>query len=125
MNCRFMSAALLVSIALPLSAQERVQSGARVELSESRVEIFNAVGTVALHSTSGSAVTITATAQGSDGSQLAFETDHDGALGRFRVVFPDVDRIATPSELGGHGGSGDLDLRRDGTFGGNDNHRHD
>ena len=115
MNRRFASAALLMSLALPLSAQERVPSGQRVELSEARVEIFNAVGTVALHSTSGSAVTVTATAQGSDGSQLVFETDHDGALGRFRVVFPDVDRIGTPSELGRY--SSDLDLRRDGTFG--------
>jgi DUF4097 and DUF4098 domain-containing protein YvlB len=124
MNRRFASAALLVTIALPLSAQERVQSGARVELSEARVEIFNAVGTVALRHTSGTAVTVTGTSQGSDGSQLAFETDHDGSLGRFRVVFPDVDRIATPRELGRYTNA-DLDLRRDGTFGGNHNWSHD
>jgi len=117
MNHRFASAALLVSLALPLSAQERVQSGERVDLPEARVEVFNAVGTVALHATSGTAVTVTATAQGSDGSQLVFETDHDGSLGRFRVVFPDVERIATPPELGRHSNS-DLNLRRDGTFGG-------
>ena len=124
MTCRFASAALLVTIALPLSAQERVQSGQRVELSDARVEIFNAVGTVALHHTSGRAVTVTATAQGSDGSELAFETDHKDSLGRFRVVFPDVDRIAMPSELSRHSSS-DLDLRRDGTFGGDHNWRRD
>jgi hypothetical protein len=118
MICRFASAAFILTVALPLSAQERVPSGQRVELSEARVEIFNAVGTVKLRRASGSAVTITATAQGSDAGQLAFETDHDGALGRFRVVFPDVNRIGIPSELGGYGSS-DLDLRRDGTFAGN------
>jgi hypothetical protein len=124
MNRRFAFAALLVTVALPVSAQERVQSGQRVELSEARVEIYNAVGTVALRSTSGHAVTVTATAQGSDGSQLAFETDHDGALGRFRVVFPDVNRIAGPPEAGGRG-SNDLELRRDGTFGDDHNRRGD
>jgi hypothetical protein len=124
MNCRFASAALLVTVALPLSAQERVQSGQRVELSEGRVEIYNAVGTVALRHTSGRAVTVTATAQGSDASQLAFETDHDGSLGRFRVVYPDVDRIAAPPDVGRQS-SGDLGLRRDGTFGGDHNGRRD
>ena len=118
MNYRFASAALLLSVALPLSAQERVQSGQRVELPGARVEIFNAVGTVTLHSTSGSAVTVTATAQGTEASRLTFETDHEGSRERFRVVFPDVDRIATPPELSRYG-SGDLDLRPDGTFGGN------
>jgi hypothetical protein len=122
MNRYFVLAALLASIALPLAAQERVQSGQRAELAGERIEIYNAVGTVALHNTSGSAVTVTATAKGSDASQLAFETDRDGSVGRFRVVFPDVDRIATPSELG-RSGSGDVDLRRDGTFGGNGHHR--
>jgi len=121
MNCRLAPAALLLSLALPLSAQERVQSGASVELAGTRVEIYDAVGTVALHSTSGRAVTVKATAQGSDGGQLAFETDHDGSVGRFRVVFPDVDRIAAPRELGR--GSDELDLRRDGTFGGDHNWR--
>ena len=125
MTCRFASAALLLSLALPLSAAERVQSGAGAQLSEARVEIFNAVGTVALHSTSGNAVTVTATAQGSDGSQLVFETDHDGSLGRFRVVFPDVDRIATPPEVSRHSTPGDLNLRRDGTFGGDHGWRRD
>lgn len=122
MNRHFVLAALLAGIALPLSAQERVQSGERAQLSGERIEVFNAVGTIALHSTSGSAVTVTATAKGADSSQLAFETDHDGAVSRFRVVFPDVDRIATPPELG-RSGSGDLHLRRDGTFGGNGHHR--
>src|SRR5262245_167060 len=116
---RFISAALLVSVALPISAQERVPSGERVDLPEARIEIFNAVGTVTLHGTSGRAVTITPTAKGSDAGQLVFEADHDGSRGRFRVVFPDVDRIGTTAELGRYE-SGDLDLRADGTFGDND-----
>jgi hypothetical protein len=121
---RFASAAFLLSLALPLAAQEQVQSGRRVELSEARIEVFNAVGTVTLHPASGSAVTVTATAQGSDGSQLTFETDHKDSVGRFRVVFPDVDRIATPPELGRYSNA-DLNLRRDGTFGGNHNRGRD
>jgi DUF4097 and DUF4098 domain-containing protein YvlB len=124
MNRRVVSAALLLTLALPLSAQQRVQPGERVELPEAHIEIFNAVGTVALHPTAGTAVTVTATAQGSDASQLAFETDHDDSLGRFRVVFPDVDRIATPPELGRYTNA-DLDLRRDGTFGGDHDRRRD
>jgi DUF4097 and DUF4098 domain-containing protein YvlB len=125
MNHRLASAAVLAFVvALPLAAQERVPSGGRVELSEARVEIFNAVGTVALRPAPGGVVTVTATAQGAEGSRLAFETDHDGSLGRFRVVYPDVDRIATPPELGRQGSS-DLDLRLDGTFGGERNWRED
>lgn len=116
------AAALLLAGALPLSAQERIPSGQRAQLTDERVEIFAAVGTVTLRKTSGNAVTVTATAQGSDGSQLTFETDHNGRTGRFRVVFPDVDAIAAPPDLGRYGSS-DLDLRSDGTFGGDDNWR--
>jgi DUF4097 and DUF4098 domain-containing protein YvlB len=118
MNHRVAPAAVLALVALPLAAaaQDRVQPGERVELPEARVEIFNAVGTVALHHAPGSAVTVTATAQGAEAGRLAFEADHQGSLGRFRVVYPDVDRIAAPAEIG-RGGS-DIELRPDGTFGG-------
>jgi DUF4097 and DUF4098 domain-containing protein YvlB len=123
MDRRILVTTLLLVGALPLSAQERVTSGQRAQLTDERVEIFNAVGTITMRKTSGNAVTVTATAQGSDGSQLVFETDHTGNTGRFRVVYPDVEAIAGPPELTRYS-STDLDLRRDGTFGGNDDSRH-
>ena len=100
-----------------LAAQESVASGRPVSFTEARVEIFDAVGNITMRRIAGNAVTITATAQGTDGSQLTFAADHDGDRGRFRVVFPDVEAIASP---GGRdmGGTSDLNLRRDGTFGG-------
>lgn len=118
MNHRVAPAAVLALVVLPFAApaQDRVQPGERVELPEARVEIFNAVGTVALHHAAGNAVTVTAAAKGAEAGRLAFETDHQGSLGRFRVVYPEVDRIAAPAELG-RGGS-DIELRPDGTFGG-------
>jgi len=100
-------------------AQESVASGRPVSFTEARVEIFDAVGNVTMRRIAGNAVTITATAQGADGGQLTFAADHDGDRGRFRVVFPDVEAIASPgsSDLG-H--TSELNLRRDGTFGGDD-----
>lgn len=110
-------ALVLVVTSSGLVAQDRIPSGQQVSFTENRVEIYDAVGAVTLRRTTGNAVTITATAQGADGGQLAFAADHDGGRGRFRVVFPDVDAIASPDGRG-QDGTSDLDLRRDGTFGG-------
>ena len=103
-------------VVTPLLAQEQVTSGRQVFLAEERVEIYNAVGSVTLRKATGNAVTVTATAQGSDAGELVFEVDHDARLGRFRVVFPDVDAIAWPPGMGS--GNTEIDLRTDGTFGG-------
>jgi hypothetical protein len=111
---------LVVTVLAPLArAQESVRAGQQVSFTESRVEIFDAVGTVTLRRATGNAVTVTATAQGADGGQLTFAADRESGKARFRVVFPDVDAIASP---GGRdmGGTSELNLRRDGTFGGDD-----
>lgn len=111
------AAAAAVPAALP--AQETVQSGRPASLTQASVIIWNASGSVRLRRGTGNAITVTATAQGPDGDQLRFETDTDGSRGRFRVVYPDVDAIASPDGRGGYGNS-DLDLFPDGTFGGDE-----
>ena len=105
---------LVLAAFLPgvLAAQETAS------LTQRSVVIYNVAGHITLRHGSGDAVTIRATAQGPDGSQLRFENDTEGSRGRFRVVYPDVDRIASPDDRG-YGTDG-LDLRRDGTFGGDD-----
>ncbi|HEY2805583.1 MAG TPA: DUF4097 family beta strand repeat-containing protein [Gemmatimonadales bacterium] len=115
-------AVLLMLLALPATAaaQTRVTSGQRVTSTSQRIEIYDAAGTVTLHH-GGSATEITATAQGADGSQLQFETDEDGGRMRFRVIFPDVSTIASPD--GSRGGTSNLNLRSDGTFGGDQGRR--
>lgn len=105
-----------LTLVTALRGQETVRPGPRVELAEHLVEIYDAVGTVTLRHGTGNAVTITATAQGPDGGQLQFQVDHSGDRGRFRVVFPEVEAIASPE--GTSGETTDLALRRDGTFGG-------
>ena len=109
----------LVATTSSLAAQDNIASGRPVSFSEARVEIYDAVGNITMRRISGAAVTITATAQGAEGGQLTFAADHDGDRGRFRVVFPDVEAIASPAGAGRDmGGTSDLNLRRDGTFGG-------
>lgn len=105
---------LALAAALPAAAQEAVRSGQRVSLGRGPIEIFNAVGTITLRA--GNDAQLTATARGSDGEQLRFFVDRQGSDTRFRVVYPDVDAIAAPS---GMEGGTELNLRADGTFGGN------
>jgi len=115
-------AAALPLAVLPLAAQERVASGQTASFTEERVEIYNAIGSVTLRRATGNAVTVTARAEGDEGSQLVFEADHNAAVGRFRVVFPDVDAIAGLPGTNSRG-STELDLRSDGTFGGDNGWR--
>ena len=98
-------------------SQQPVSNGQQVQSTDQRVEIYDAAGTVTLRHGTGSAVVITGTAQGADGSQLRFETDERGGRFRFRVIFPDVDAIASPGNMGGNT---TLTLRDDGTFGGDE-----
>jgi len=107
----------VAALAETARAQENVAAGQAVSFTETRVDVYDAVGTVTLRRATGNAVTVTATAQGADGGQITFAADHDADRGRFRVVYPDVDAIASP---GGRdmGGTSELNLRRDGTFGG-------
>lgn len=110
-----------LATASSLVAQDNVASGQRVAFTERQVEIYDASGIVTLRRTTGNAITVTATQAGPDGSQLSFAADHDGERGRFRVVFPDVGTIAAPDGRS-DGGSSELDLRRDGTFGGDNDY---
>ena len=118
MSLRPVSIAIAVLCTLPAAAlaQQSVASGQPVQSTNQQIEIYDAVGTVTLRHGAGSAVVITPTAQGADGSQLRFETDERGGRFRLRVIFPDVDAIASP----GMGGNTTLTLRGDGTFGGDD-----
>jgi hypothetical protein len=98
-------------------AQEAVRSGQRLALSETRLEVFTASGTVTLRR--GNELSVTATAAGPDGQELRFFVDREGGSAVFRVVFPeDADQIAAPEGLGGQ--RTNLRLRADGTFGGDD-----
>lgn len=116
-------APLALTLVAGLSAQEQVRSGQRITLGSGPVEIFDAVGTVTVTRASGRVVEVTATARGADGNRLQFFTDTEGGRSRFRVVFPEVDRIAAPEGRQGrwNGGRTTLRLRSDGTFGGSDN----
>jgi hypothetical protein len=117
MNRRLLRALLPVCLtlgsAIPAAAQDAVRSGQRVSLGRGPIEIYNAVGIVTLRA--GNEAQLTATARGSDGERLRFFVDREGGGARFRVVYPDVDAIAAPS---GMQGSTELNLRSDGTFGG-------
>jgi len=109
---------ILVLLAAIASAQEAVSPGQTLTLTDHTVVVYVASGTATLHRAAGRGVTIRATAEGSDASQLRFFTDREGDAARFRVDFPDVDRIAAPPGTGS--GTTNLRLRDDGTFGGDD-----
>lgn len=111
----FASALLLPALlaAEPAAAQQPQ----RFTLSEQRLEVFDAAGTVTLRAGSGSDIVVTASRAGPDGAALRFDADHQGGRAVFRVVFP-VDRIgqiAAPAR--GSWGHTTLHLRDDGTFG--------
>jgi hypothetical protein len=108
---------IFVLFALAAAVQAAAQPTQRFTLSERRLEVFDAAGTVTLRSGSGSEIVITATRAGPDGAALAFAADHEGSQSVFRVVFPvdRIDRIADPLE--GSGGHTTLRLSSDGTFG--------
>jgi hypothetical protein len=113
---------VLVLPALVAVAPAWAQPTQRFTVSERRLEVYDAAGTVRLRSGSGSEIVITATRAGPDGAALAFATDHVGDRGVFRVVFPvdRIDRIADPVPTSGSHTS--LRLRADGTFGNDRDH---
>ena len=112
--------ALAFALALPAllpAGPAAAQQPQRFTVSEQRLEVFDAAGTVTLRAGSGSEIVITASRAGPDGAALRFDTDHDGGRGVFRVVFP-VDRIAQiAAPVPGSSGHTTLHLRDDGTFG--------
>ncbi len=114
--------AALAGAAPAQAAQDAIASGRRVGVAERRVHVYAAVGQVSLRRGTGGEFGLTATARGADGGELRFELDRAGDSAVFRVVFPDVDAIASPNGERG-GGRTTLRLRRDGTFGGDDGNR--
>lgn len=98
-------------------AQQAVRPGQLVSVSEQRLEIYDAVGTIALRRGTGTDFTIAVTPVGPDAEHLQFFLDRDADRGVFRVVFPaDADRIVAPEGVSSQHTT--LRLRADGTFGG-------
>ena len=110
-------APILVLAPLALAVPALAQPTQRFTVTERRLEIYDAAGTVTLRAGTGSAIVITATRAGPDGPALAFGTDHEGDRAVFRVVFPvdRIERIADPVPRSHDHTS--LRLRPDGTFG--------
>jgi hypothetical protein len=110
-------ALVLVLPALVAAVPAAAQPAQRFTVSERRLEIYDAAGTVTLRAGSGTEIVIAATRAGPDGTALTFATDHEGDRAVFRVVFPvdRIERIAGP--LPGSGDHSNLRLRADGTFG--------
>ncbi len=106
---------LLLVPLVALKAQER-----RFSLSGERVGIYNLAGTVSLEPGSGNAVTVLATAMGSDAGDLKFEQGPIEGSMTLRVIYPG-DRIIYRSQ--GFGGSTQLGVSDDGRFGTKDSWR--
>jgi hypothetical protein len=111
-------AALGLILPVLVAAPARAQQVQRLTLEGQRIEIFNVAGRATLHRGTGSTVVVQAARVGADAGQLQFATDaagRDGAA-RLRVVYP-LDR-AGDGIYWQDGGTGNLRLRADGTFGG-------
>jgi DUF4097 and DUF4098 domain-containing protein YvlB len=91
------------------AAQERFTVGG------SRVAVYNLAGTMRVEPGSGSSVVVEVTRAGSDAGRLSVRRTDAGDVGTVAVVYPDDDVIYP--ELGG-GSRTTLDVRSDGTFGG-------
>ncbi len=111
---------ILTLLAAIANAQEAVSPGQTLTLVDRQVVVYVASGTATLHRASGRGLTIRASAEGEDADELRFFADREGDAARFRVDFPDVDRIAGPQN---GGGTTTLRLRDDGTFGGQEGGR--
>ena len=111
---------ILTLLAAIANAQEAVSPGQTLTLVDRKVVVYVASGTATLRRAEGRSLTIRASAEGEDADELRFFADREGDAARFRVDFPDVDRIASPQN---GGGTTTLRLRDDGTFGGGDGDR--
>ncbi|OGT99042.1 MAG: hypothetical protein A2085_01085 [Gemmatimonadetes bacterium GWC2_71_10] len=126
MVSRTLLAAALAAPGLAL-AQEEVRAGQTATLTGRAIEIYNVSGFVTLRrgGGGGTGVTVRATAQGADGSQLRFFVDRGGDGAVFRVQYPEaMEDLVNPEGARGSrtrwsGGRTNVYLRDDGTFGGN------
>jgi lia operon protein LiaG len=92
-----------------VAAQERFPVGS------DRVAVYNLAGTMRVEPGSGSSVVVEVTRGGSDAGRLSVRRTDSGGTGVVAVVYPDGD-IVYP-EMGG-GSRTTLEVRSDGTFGG-------
>lgn len=103
------ASAAALAAAVPAGAQERFT------VDGNRVAVYNLAGEVRVEAGSGSSVVVEVTRGGSDGSDLAIRRGETNGFRHLAVVYPEGD-IVYP----GRGGNSrtTLDVRADGTFGG-------
>jgi len=87
----------------------------RYTVAGDRVAVYNLAGQVRVEPASGGAVTVLVTRGGGNARQLAVRQGESGGYRHLAVIYPD-DRIVYPAM--GRGGSTNLQVRSDGTFGG-------
>jgi len=93
--------------------------GEQYQLTGDRVAVYNLAGEVTIEAGSGSAVVVQLTRQGSDADQIRIEHGPIEGQNTLRVVFPG-DRV---HYSGRNGGSTEVRVRDDGTFGGDSRDR--
>ena len=102
--------AALLATAAALPAQERERRAIRAD----DVAIYNLAGELRAEAGSGSEVVVEVVRGGRDGDRLRVETGRIGGRETLRVIYPDDDIVYSGS---GSGGSTDMTVRDDGTFG--------
>ena len=110
---------LVIPALFAAPAPAAAQQTQRFSLEGQRVEIYDVVGRATLHRGTGNTVVVQTTRVGADAARLEFATDREGAGGaaRFRVVYP-LDQLDDGIFWSEEGGTTNLRLRADGTFGG-------
>ncbi len=111
-----MNAALLRVVAIGITgllADDAVAQEPRYELAGDRVAVYNLAGDVVVERGSGSAVVVEVTRTGADARRLDVQQGRLDGRQTLRVVYPG-DRIVY---RGAGGGSSDVRVRSDGTFG--------
>ncbi len=107
--------------ALALCAPTLARAQKQFTLTGDEVAVYNLAGTASISAGSGGSVTVTVTPGGSDGAKLTFAEGTVRGRNSLRVIYPS-DRIIYDAM--GRGNSTELSVREDGTFGGDDETRH-
>src|SRR4051812_31485522 len=103
-----LTATAALSLAGGAAAQERFT------IAGERAAVYNVAGTMRVEAGTGSSVVVEVTRAGNDAGRLSVRRTDAGEVGTVAVVYPDDD-VVYP-ELGGSRTT--LDVRSDGTFGG-------
>lgn len=116
--------ALVLTIATLATASTPLigQTAERVSLSGTRVAIWNIAGKVNLSPASGRSVEVAVTRRGADAAKLELAKGPLGGRETLRIIYPDDDIIYADRMSGRGRWSTELDVREDGTFGGDDHH---